>query len=181
MFIMPNLKIKGTKAICRQGFCKAIRKLSLWSDWRQFQSSILHILTIYLKVFGSFMKYSIGSYMNDTLVVTIQGWRPLTFHSQILDQKQQPLQLTCCCCLVDRAWYHAFDDDVDTVCYFFVLYVTKDDLKKKQYPVMDFVVSKQLAQSALENPNSWGTEFLGKNKPRPGLPFKNLRTLQAEL
>lgn len=64
---------------------------------------------------------------------------------------------------------------------FFVLHDTKDDPKKQQYLVIDFLVSTQLARSASEKPNNYKMESLGNKRPRPGLPFKYLRTLQAEL
>jgi hypothetical protein len=53
---------------------------------------------------------------------------------------------------LDRALYSASDDDLDTVVCFLAFHETKDEPMKKQYPVVDFLVSKHPAQSASVKP-----------------------------
>jgi hypothetical protein len=79
---------------------------------------------------------------------------------------------------VDNALYSASEDDLETVTCFFAFHETREEPKKKQYPEVDLLVSKQPAQSASENPRIWKSEILGNNKP---LPVRYLTTLQAAL
>jgi hypothetical protein len=82
---------------------------------------------------------------------------------------------------VDKALYSASEEDLDTVICFLAFHETRDDPKKKQYPVVDLLVSIQPAQSASEKPSNWSSECLGKSKPLPGLCLRYLITLHAAL
>jgi hypothetical protein len=55
---------------------------------------------------------------------------------------------------VDKALYSASEEDLDTVICFLAFHDTRDDPKKKQYPVVDLLVSMHPAQSASEKPSS---------------------------
>lgn len=78
-----------------------------------------------------------------------------------------------------KALYSASDEDLDTMICFFVLHEIRELPKKKHWPEIDLLVSRQPAQSASENPCKLIEEFLGKNKPLPGHPLRYLRTLKA--
>jgi hypothetical protein len=47
-----------------------------------------------------------------------------------------------------QIWYSASEDDLETVTCFFAFHETSEEPKKKQYPDVDLLVSKQSAQSA---------------------------------
>ncbi|MCH89133.1 hypothetical protein A2U01_0010026, partial [Trifolium medium] len=53
---------------------------------------------------------------------------------------------------LDKALYSASEDDLETVVCFFSFHDTRDEPMKKQYPVVDFLVSRQPAQSESEKP-----------------------------
>jgi hypothetical protein len=80
-----------------------------------------------------------------------------------------------------KARYSASDEDLETVNCFLDFQQTRDWPMKKQKPVIDLLVSGQPPQSASLNPDSCKEEFLGKNKPVPGLPLRYLKTLCAAL
>lgn len=80
---------------------------------------------------------------------------------------------------VESTLYSASEEDLETVCYYLALQEIKEEPKKKQYPKMDLLESRQPTQSASEKPRSWISDFLGKNKPRPGLFLRYRTTLQA--
>ncbi|MCI02637.1 hypothetical protein A2U01_0023671, partial [Trifolium medium] len=79
----------------------------------------------------------------------------------------------------DNDRYSASDELRDTVFCFLARQDMRDEPKKKQYPDVDLLVSKQFAQSVSAKPRICMEELRGKNKPRPGVPFKYLITLQA--
>lgn len=64
--------------------------------------------------------------------------------------------------------YSASLEDLETVFCFLDLHETKASSKNIQYPVTDFLVSVQEAQSESVKPFRCRLDLAGKNKPCPG-------------
>lgn len=69
------------------------------------------------------------------------------------------------------ALYSDSTDDLDTIVCFFDFQETSKLPMKTQKPVVDSLVSGQLAQLAFEYAISSNLEFAEKNMPCPGVPF----------
>ena len=80
-----------------------------------------------------------------------------------------------------KALYSASEEDLDTVICFLVLQEMRELPKKKHWPEIDLLVSRQPAQSASEKPCKVMEELLGKNKPLPGQTLRYLRSLRDAL
>jgi len=64
-----------------------------------------------------------------------------------------------------KAMYSASYDDLEIVNCFLVLRKIRDLLRKKLWPEINLLASKQPSQSASENTDKHKGESLGKNKP----------------
>jgi len=67
--------------------------------------------------------------------------------------------------VVDKALYSAYEDDLDTVCFFFARHEMRDEPKKKQKLDVDLSNQYIPAQSISTYPRIYNFDFLGNNKP----------------
>jgi len=78
--------------------------------------------------------------------------------------------------VVARARYSASVEDLEIVPYFLDLQDTREEPRKMQNPVVDFLVSRHVPQSESLNAFSCILLSAGKNKPYEGLAFMYLKT-----
>jgi hypothetical protein len=76
-----------------------------------------------------------------------------------------------------RALYSASEEDLEMVGCFLAFQQIREFPIKKQYPVIDFLVSMHPPQSASVKPTKLSDEHLGNKRPVPGQPLRYLRTL----
>lgn len=75
--------------------------------------------------------------------------------------------------------YLASEEDLDTTACFLLFHEIRESLRKKQKPVIDLHVSRQVPQSEFKKPFSVGEEVAEKTKPCQGAPLRYLTTLRA--
>lgn len=78
-----------------------------------------------------------------------------------------------------KALYSPSAVDLATVGCFLVFHEISALLKKMQYPVKHFLVSKHEPQSKSENATNCKELLEGKNNPSEGLPLRYLNTCSA--